>query len=169
MCLVLLHEISDHCVQCCEPVMIVCVLWETGPYLTGTNILVSARDLAREQRKSFPHQESSWRVLGLVFFGHTREHRPPFLTSPHLCGLTPWTTTSFLYSVPCIVLSGVSLIYYFRLFLFPIPKLLVFPRVSSSNFFPYSMKSLWDFPSTSIASIAPYKETTHLPPKLKFS
>lgn len=78
-----------------------CVLWEKGSYLTGTNILVSARDLAREQRKSFPHGESSWRVLELVFLGHAHEHPPPFLTSPHLCGLTQWTTTSFLYSVPC--------------------------------------------------------------------
>lgn len=89
-------------------------LWGKGSNLTGTDILDS------QQQEPFPHQESRWRILELVFLGHANEHPPPVLIFlPHL---TPWTTTSFFNIVPRWLPRFHAPVYGFRLFLSSIPQ-----------------------------------------------
>lgn len=119
----------------------------------GTNILVS------QQGEPFPHQESSSRVLDWSFLALPVSIL--FLFSSHLTSDTGDNNLLLKHCsmlAPKIPRSLAGLLSTISdSFSSPSPKMLVFPRISSSNCFPYSVKSLWDFPCTFIASIAPTK------------
>lgn len=139
------------CVQWCGPVTIRLSLVRGGTSLIkGTNILAS-----QQGKLSLIRSQDEDPGTGLFW---PYQWAPS--ASPHLCGSTRWMTTSFSNTVPLwlqIYHTPVCLLSVSESFSFPSLKVLVFSGVSSSNLFPYSMKSLWNFPSTFIASIAPTK------------
>lgn len=144
-----------------------CPLWGKGSNLTGTDILDS------QQQEPFPHQESRWRILELVFRGHANKHPQPGLILPHL---TPWTTTSFFNIVPRWLPSFYAPVYGFRLSLLSL-RMLVFPRVSSSNYpligwslfgVPHSL-SEFGLPLQWDNSSASWTQSQLIPPQTTFS